>query len=884
MEKTLRFSIPYHTEWGESLQLVLSADGAAPRHLPCHTDDGETWEALVTLPATACSVRWAYRVVRTDGSVVRVEHNSWRIFPLEGRESVSFCDCWAEDALPALLHRTAFSQCVMRGAEGVEPDTGVLAAENLLVLTALPPRDGRLWAVCGASPALGGWDTAHAARMRRVGTYEWALPLAPADVRVGVEYKYLLVDPQGLRPAEWEGGANRRLPAVTDGCGAVRLDNNPAVPQPAWHGAGCVVPVFSLRSEGSLGAGDFGDLLHFVRWAALCGLRAVQLLPVNDTDKGGTWRDSYPYNGISVFALHPLYLDAREWDGTAAYALVRAEGRELNALPQMDYERAFALKRRFIKALYAEIGAQVTSSAGYAAFCADNADWLPHYSRFCLLRDTHGTACWRDWPAGGAAAGGETDGAEKVYRFTQYLLHRQMSRAHEEARWRGVILKGDIPIGVCPDSVPAWRDGRLFHFDGQAGAPPDDFAVRGQNWGFPTYNWEEMERDGYSWWRRRLAHMGQYFDAYRIDHVLGFFRIWEVPQGQVYGVLGHFRPALPYTRGEIAAYGFTADPSALTLPRVGTGRMAQLAARWGADFPRVYFTCEGDGYLLRPQYRKQRDIRRIVQDGALCDELCDIAAEVLFVSDPDKPELFHPRVCGRLTFVYRDLPEAQRKAFDRLHDVFFYERHNAFWAEGAMRKLPAITGSHDNRSDEPQLRPVGDGGMLVCAEDLGMVPAGVKETLARLDILSLEIQRMPKEGGRRFADLSHNPYLSVATVSTHDMPPLRLWWTQDRGRAEAFWREALGHASPAPGEATPEVCEEVLSRHLRCPSMLCLIALQNLLAVSPRLRDPHPEDEQINAPANPDQHWQYRMPLTIEALVQDSGFAEKLRALVSRRG
>ncbi len=878
MEKTLRFGVEYHTEWGECLQLALSVDGGATRYIACETHDGVLWQASAAVGAAAQTVRWAYRVVDAEGGAVRVEHNSWRLFSLDGRGDIDFRDTWTEDGLSPVFHRTAFSECVMRpgGDGGLRPET--LSAPRLLVLDALPPADGRVWAVCGSADELGGWDAACARRMERVGTYEWAIPLGDTCAAEGFEYKYLLVDPQGQRPALWERGDNRRFaPASGAGC-TVRVDNNPDLAQPLWRGAGCVVPVFSLRSEGSLGAGDFGDLLQAVRWAASCGLSALQLLPVNDTAKDGTWRDSYPYNGISVFALHPLYLDAREWRDRAAYALVAAEGRELNALPQMDYARAYALKWRFVKSLFAEIGEDVLHSAGYADFCADNEHWLPHYSRFCLFRDRYGTADWRRWPENAAEHGGEAD----VYRFAQYLLHRQMSRAHEEARRLGVILKGDIPIGVCPDSVPAWRDGRLFHFDGQAGAPPDDFAVRGQNWGFPTYNWEEMERDGYLWWRRRLAHMGRYFDAYRIDHVLGFFRIWEVPQGQVYGVLGHFRPALPYTADEIKSFGFALDPQAFALPRVPEERMAELAARWGADFPRVYFGRDDTGYVLRPEYRSQCALRRVVQDRELCDELCDIAAEVLFVADPDGEGKLHPRVCGRLTHIYKSLPEEAQRAFDRLHDHFFYERHNAFWAEGALRKLPAITGLHDSESAEPQLCPLGDGGMLVCAEDLGMVPAGVKETLERLGILSLEIQRMPKEYGRRFADLSHNPYLSVATVSTHDMPPLRLWWAQDRERAEAFWHEALGHGGDAPDEATPAVCEEIVSRHLRCPSMLCLIALQNILALSPDLRDPHPECEQINDPANPDQHWQYRMPVTLETLIHDSGFSEKLRLLVAR--
>ena len=278
-----------------------------------------------------------------------------------------------------------------------------------------------------------------------------------------------------------------------------------------------------------------------MRWAADTGLQAVQLLPINDTTRMGSWRDSYPYNSVSVFALHPMYLSPLQWKNTAAYKVCKEEAEALNALPEIDYEKVFRLKMKFARSLFKETGMAVVKTAAYKQFCEENAHWLVPYTQFCVSRDRYATADFRTWPEHDA----ELPPTELTfYACLQYWLHRQMMDVHETARTLGVLLKGDIPIGICKDSVPAWQDGRLFHFDGQAGAPPDDFAVKGQNWGFPTYNWEEMAKDGYLWWRRRLAHMEKYFDAYRLDHVLGFFRIWEIPTDQAYGLLGHFRPAL----------------------------------------------------------------------------------------------------------------------------------------------------------------------------------------------------------------------------------------------------------------------------------------------------------------------------------------------------
>lgn len=886
--KTLHFQIDYRTADGGHVELAYSVDGGPCAVAVMQAVTDSLWQVFVAVPDDVRHIRHAYRVVAGNGDVVRVERNSWRLFRFNHRTDVFFCDAWADHALPYWFHRSAFAQNVMlpRHAEALHLEEP--SASCMLLLCACPPTDGRRWAVVGDAPDWGEWDVSKARMMRRAGTYEWVLPIARADFDRQVQYKYLLVDPVDARKVEWEEGGNRRLYAagVSDRASLVRQDEMPVTRMPAWHGAGCVVPVFSLRSEGSLGIGDFGDLRVFVRWAAEAGMCAVQLLPVNDTTRTGGWRDSYPYNGISVFALHPIYIDAREWKRSQAYESVREEGRCLNALPQLDYEKSFALKLRFLHLLFVEIGRTVLKSRGYRQFISRCAGWLDDYARFCVLRDHYGTANFRSWPQNVQDAADLPPAMAKgadFYKFVQYLLHCQMERVHEQARALGVILKGDIPIGVSPDSVPAWVDGRLFHFDGQAGAPPDDFAIHGQNWGFPTYNWEEMAKDGYAWWRRRLGHMAHYFDAYRIDHVLGFFRIWEVPACQIDGVLGHFRPALPLSADDIRSWGFGGDVRRFVRPWISDRRLAVLQETYGTEVKERFFAEADGGYTLRPEYGTQRSIAALhLKDQNLERSLLDVAGEVLFVEDPDRPAFYHPRVCAQRTGVFARLDEGDRSAFNRLYDDFFYVRHNAYWAEEAMKKLPVVTQSYDTLSPSLRFCPLEGAGMLPCAEDLGMVPASVKGVLERLEILSLEIQRMPKEYGVRFADLRHNPYMSVATIATHDMPPLRLWWREDRERTQAFWRDVLRREGPAPEDASPEVCEEVVTRHVQSPSMLCLLALQDWLAVSPTLRSRDVADEQINVPSNPHQYWRYRMHITLEQLIRATGFSEKIRGIIFR--
>lgn len=893
--KHLHFNIEYHTANGDFPEIAYAIDGNEIDFTPLCSTDNQHWHVCIEVPDASKHIRYAYQIKNSQNLLIRTEANSWRMFLFNHRTDVCFFDAWTEQSLSEIYHRSAFEKSIMapRGGEKLHMD--LFTSPCLLLVHALPPAEGMKWAVVGNTRNFGEWNERKARVLQRTGTYEWALPLTREDFEQGVEYKYIMVGADESHPTIWEEGGNRQLIAqpYPQTASAVRQDEMPRIALDLWKGAGCVIPVFSLRSEGSMGVGDFGDLRKMVRWAAETGMKAVQLLPINDTTRSGSWHDSYPYSGISVFALHPLYLDLREWRDCKAFKAAKAQGGALNALPALNYEEAFKLKMTFAHALYKECGAKICASADYKVFVNDNAHWLPAYTAFSALRDFYHTADFRSWPEGTTFCHieeiekkhPEIAKARAFYAWLQFLLHRQMLCVHNEARALGVILKGDIPIGISRDSVPAWVDGHLFHFNGQAGAPPDAFATHGQNWGFPTYNWHEMAKDGYQWWRARLQHMEQYFDAYRIDHVLGFFRIWEVPSNQIYGLLGQFRPALPFTQNEIRNWGFQADIEAYSVPRVSDEQMQLFIDETGdANFAAHYFDKDEHGYVLKTTYRSQRKVAQMLPEGKIRQILFDIACEVLFVRDATNSELFHPRVSAQLTQVFQQLSAHDREVFNHLHDNFFYERNNQFWADEAMKKIPAVTQSPDSLSPSLRLYPIGGQGMLACAEDLGMVPASVKGVLDRLRILSLEIQRMPKEYGVRFGNLAHNPYLSVATIATHDMPPLRLWWTENSEQTQAFWHEALHHTSEVPAEATPSVCEEVINQHLQSPSMLCLLALQDWLAISAQLRSPHPEQEQINVPSNPNQYWQYRMHLTIENLIQATGFNNKVRDMIKMAG
>ena len=901
--KQLHFSLPYKTHANERLELYYSIDGAVPERVVMTSVDTASWQCTVGVSDDAKHLRHLYLVSDTEGRILRVETDTWRYFLFNHRSEVCFLDSWSEHPLPALYHHSAFRDCLLLPRGGDSLHTGVLSAPCLLLLHALPPSAGYRWAVVGNLPSWGEWHPERARLLQRTAGCEWALPLERNELEEGLSYKYILVPEQGHDCSPiWEEGDNRVIAPRGDlpaSASVIRTDCLSRISLTPLHASGCVIPVFSLRSEGSWGTGDFGDLATLIRWSAETGLHALQLLPINDTTRSLTWHDSYPYSCISVFALHPLYLNPREWPKSKAFKQHEAEARRLNALPALDYEGVIRLKLVFLEQLFEEIGPRVTRSADFRAYTTAQASWLEAYATYCVRRDRYHTANFRHWPeAAQHTAPLPDDDPQRLqfYRFTQFLLHRQMNAAHRLARELDIVLKGDIPIGISPDSVPAWADSHLFHFDGTAGAPPDFFSEDGQNWGFPTYNWEAMAAEGYAWWQRRMDHIGLYFDAYRIDHVLGFFRIWEIPTSQCSGMLGHFRPALPFTAGEIHDYGFGLHPADFVRPRLSAAYVEEIALKVGMSgetFAARFLRDYGGDYTLRAPYDTQQSVWRELQKqegqaGILTHEtatlLCRLLTEVLFLTDPEQPDLYHPRIGAAATRLWSTLSPADREAFCRLHDDFFYRRHNAFWAERAMQKLPAITRATDALApSSPTLYPLESTGPLPCAEDLGMVPDSVKGVLERLQILTLEIELCPKQSGVRFAPLASFPYLSVVTIGTHDMPPLRCWWKQQPDDAKAYWTDVLHHSpSSFPADPSAADCERIVAHTLQAPSMLRLLALQDLLAISDDVRASHPEAEQINCPANSHHYWQYRMHLTLEKLMSAHQFNEKLRALLLR--
>ena len=864
---TLLFSIEYRTRWGEQLVLRLGR-----RRIALQYADSGVWTCAVERYAPAAQpAEYRYEVER-EGVCIRREWRPHilRIPATPAPRTLRIRDRWIDMPADTPFYSSAFTRGIFgRGESGPQQKNG----GNITLRVVLPTlRPDEVLAVAGSGRELEGWQ--RIVPMDDSRFPEWDLRL---DAPQRFEYKFLIADRRTLTPIMWEEGPNRAwndLPG--EGEHIVEAAAYLRFPERRWRGAGTAIPVFSLRSEAGFGVGEFHDLKLLIDWAAATGQRVLQLLPINDTTMNGTWEDSYPYNANSIFALHPQFirLTAAGVEEDDEYRSLRDR---LNALPEVDYQQVNTHKLRLLRSAFEREGRRTATRRDYREFMQANSRWLLPYAAYRTLRDEFGTADFSRW---GDYARYDKKAVEAYCRrnsreiafhcFVQYHLHTQLSEVCAYARSRGVVLKGDLPIGVSRTSADAWIHPRLFHMDSQAGAPPDAFSASGQNWGFPTYDWEHMAQDGYAWWQARMAKMAEYFDAFRIDHILGFFRIWEIPVHAVHGLLGYFNPALPYSADELRGMGFDTAGGRFTVPAPDDRMLGEL---FGELADEVRTTCMKEGRLL-PAYATQRKVaERFPGDdprrSRLREGLMTLLDDVLFIEDPRRKGFFHPRIAAQSPYMYRTLDPQRRDTFDRLHDDFFYRRHNRFWQESALRKLPVLLSATR---------------MLACGEDLGMIPDSVPETMRALQILSLEIQRMPKSLGEVFADPARYPYFSVCTTSTHDMNPLRAWWEENRELSERFYREVLGMEGDAPRTCEPWICRRIVDMHLRSPAMLAILPLQDWLATDAALRSPHADRERINIPAAPRYYWRYRMHLTLEELLRQEPFNATLREMIIAGG
>lgn len=888
---TVQFNIAYKAMFGEQIVVNIQTEEGELK-LPLETTDGERWACDWCVESPEKSYTYYYSVER-EGRAVKTE---WLMIKhqldVNAKKAAVYTlyDHWKAMPEDAFLYSSAFTDCINHQApQEMKPETGSKIVR--LVVRAPQLRDGERLGVLGADKALGAWDVQKILPMTQHTYNEWVADIDATHLEGShLEFKFV-----AFRNAKnnllWETSMNRTvdLPEMKAGeLVSYELDQ-------AFFAlynrklAGTQVPVFSLRTCKSAGIGDFGDLKTMIDFVASTGQKVLQLLPINDTTITHTWTDSYPYSCISVFAIHPQYADLHalpELKDAKARAEAEKTRAELNALDKIDYEKVNDFKINYLRQIFNQEGEKMMKTAEYKAFFQASELWLVPYAQYSYLRDKNGTADFNQWPdhqvwdeaERKVLADPKTAAYKNVafFYFVQFVLDRQMQEAHEHAKAKGVILKGDIPIGVNRNGCDVWTEPKYFNLNGQAGAPPDDFSANGQNWGFPTYNWFEMLKDGCQWWNRRFKNMARYFDAYRIDHVLGFFRIWEIPVHSVHGLLGQFAPALAMSREEIESYGLHFQEDRFTRPFITDWVLDRMFHERAGEVKEKYLDrLDDERYQMKPEVDTQRKVEALFADATdekelwLRDGLYALISDVLFVRDHTNPGVFHPRISAQLDFIYESLYDNDKAAFNRLYNDYFYRRNNQFWYQEAMKKLPKLVQATR---------------MLVCAEDLGMVPDCVPWVMDELKILSLELQSMPKDPSVKFGHLSRNPYRSVCTISSHDMPTLRMWWDENIQRTQEYYNTMLYRQGSAPHPLPGWLASDIISRHLTSPSMLCILSIQDWLATDEALRLPDADAERINIPATPKHYWRYRMHLNIEDLAADKRFVQNITEMISQSG
>ncbi|HMQ08319.1 MAG TPA: 4-alpha-glucanotransferase [Saprospiraceae bacterium] len=892
----INFHIHYKTEWKEHPFIqIKKKTGRTTRQevIHLHSFDGENWIGQILIDTNE-KIQYKYGI-KNEGSIT-MEFGEIRQINWDFKHIQSYLikDTWRSRSHESnIFHTSAFTQVIFNRSVFQQMPTKATTNHNIVLF--------RLWSadipthlrlgIVGNHSVMGDWKKP--LLLDDSGYPTWTKTIEINEIKTHIEYKYVLCDGSNGEIVEWENGLNRTIEVTylsSPGHCIVQNDDHFRHNYKRWRGAGMAIPLFSLRSARGLGIGEYNDLKHAIDFSRNSGLRMVQILPVNDTIANRTWKDSYPYAAISVFALNPLYIHIpgislfRSTNHKRAYD---KDLKRLNALEHIDLEDVMQSKFKYFKILFYQEKDSVIKDYDFLKFISSNEEWLIPYAGFCVFRDMYNTADFNQWPSYSVYQKNEIYSLAKegnpwnekflFYFFLQYHADKQLKAAKEYGREHRVVLKGDLPIGIYRHSCDAWVAPHLYHMDEQAGAPPDDYAESGQNWGFPTYNWEEMSRDDFSWWRKRMMKLSEYFDALRIDHILGFFRIWSIPLNATEGTMGLFHPRLPFTESELRSYGLDEDLNRYIYPYIRTHNLIEL---FGSDakYAKDYYLDEiwPDAYILKEIFNTQAKIKdrfNRSNNGTFPANhekiLYKLAGEILLIKEMvNKNSMFNPRITLQKTVSYQDLDKRLQDAFNALYNHYFYERHNEFWKKQALWKLPALLDATD---------------MLICGEDLGMIPATVPEVMKELNIIPLEIQRMPK-GNWRFGNPLAYAYLSVASPSCHDMSTIRGWWEGNRDIAHAFFFEYMGMRGRLPEQCQSEIVEYINREHLLSPAILAIFPLQDLLGMDDDLKKENAFSEQINEPSNPDHYWRYRMHLNMEELAVNQSFMSRIENMVRYSG
>ena len=891
------FYLRFQTKFGQSLSITGNTNSLGnfneEEALPLSFLNKDYWHFSIELdPQETPLLKYQYIFTNEHGELIKDgERNRSIELPNDGINHIIIEDTWNYGgAYENAFYTAPFKEVYFRNRTSSPKQKKLKAYSHLFKVKTPLLNANECICILGNANGLNNWNTAEPILLEKNDDW-WTVKLQLSGAESPIVYKYGIYNLKAGDFIRFEEGDNRILHIDhIQGSLTVLHDGFVRLPNSVWKGAGLAIPVFSLRSQNSFGVGEFADIKLLADWAAQSGLKLIQILPINDTSATFTWVDSYPYAAISAFALHPIYINLQKVAGKKYAQVLKStlkKQKQLNSLEEVDYESVMHFKMQLLRELYDLQIREYKEEKEYKEFFEENKYWLKPYGAFCYLRDKYNTADFNQWKTHATYNENEIEkicssknrSAKEVgfHYFIQYHLHLQLKEAVEYAHKKGLAFKGDIPIGIYRYSVDAWTAPELYHMNWQAGAPPDDFAVKGQNWGFPTYNWKKMQQDNFEWWRRRFHQMSNYFDAFRIDHILGFFRIWSIPLDAVEGILGRFVPALPVNAQEFGERGIWFDKDRFCQPYITDAVLQQVFGEQANYIQDTFLEKTGGGYKLLESFNTQKkvndhfnDLPASAENERLKIGLFDLISNVILFEHPDSNgKAFHFRISIEHTTSFQQLDDATKHKVKELYIDYFYRRQDEFWKKEALHKLPQLKEATE---------------MLICGEDLGMVPHSVPDVMRDLGILSLEIQRMPKDPTIEFFHPRYAPYLSVVTPSTHDMSTLRGWWEENREKTQRFFNTILEMHGEAPYYCEPWINRALVLQHLYSPAMWSIFQLQDILGMSEKLRRADPSEERINQPANPKHYWKYRMHLSLEDLIKEKEFNQELKDYVTHSG
>jgi len=893
---TIHFYLRYHTEFGQVLcisgnnDFLGNNDPANAVNLSYYDDD--YWHVKIEFPADFDdTVIYKYFLKDKDGSeIFDGEENRTIDLSLINAKAISVYDMWnGANNLGNVFFTRAFSKVLLTNVTKIKTASLKKYTHEFRVKAPLL-QPGEIICMCGSTQSLKNWSSSDPILLAPKNDW-FVAQLLLNENEWPATYKYGIYNIEQKKILRFEDGENRIVQKNESQVEKVIIhDGFVNCPVTFWRGAGVAMPVFSLRSKKSFGVGEFTDIPLLVDWAKQTGLKLIQLLPINDTTSTHTSKDSYPYGAISAFALHPLYINIEKVAGKEYAHIIKPlkkKQKQLNELPVFDYEKVMQFKWAALKELYEASKDVFKNDLNYFEFFELNRHWLVPYAAFSYLRDKNKTSDFNKWKKHTTYNESEIQKLVSpskshyddiaLFYFVQYHLHLQLKAAVDYAHKNKVVLKGDIPIGIHRYGCDAWTNPSLYNMHEQSGAPPDDFAVKGQNWGFPTYNWDKMKEDGFQWWRCRFDEMSNYFDSFRIDHILGFFRIWSIPLHAVEGIMGRFVPAIPVDISEFYNNNTWFDYDRYCKPFI-TDEIIGWTFNEKIDFVKENFLVNGSygHYTLQEEFNTQQKVEKyfsknkIEEGDRIKQGLFDLISNIILIEEENSGgQKFHFRFGITNTSSFQLLEYNTR---ERLHDLYinyFYRRQDDFWRKEALKKLPQLKRSTN---------------MLICGEDLGMVPRCVPEVMKNLAILSLEIERMPKDSNKDFFHPNDSPYMAVVTPSTHDMSTIRGWWEEDRSKTQRFYNYMLGHYGEAPFFCEPWINKEIVLQNLYSPAMWSIFLLQDLMGTNGKIRRENPHDERINIPSDPNHYWGYRMHLNLEDLLKEQEFNDEIKKYVKESG